>query len=231
MDAFPKFLGNCPRNVSRDAKYGVRSGVRGPVVSLIYRSSTGERWLATTEDHPELAEMVNAVKQRHSVSQYGPFYINEYKQVLVPVSDREYYLAGEYERPLVFDFEGHRLSGDAVNLAGQRLQPGDDWDGPHPGIPYRLASGGGDIYYDVEVRPNVTRRVSLSDVVGRERAALVAARIAQFKGWAGGRFYVNEWRTMFAPIKTGGDVWKYIYLGHLAHDDDWFPKPPILSGQ
>ncbi|MCL6650016.1 MAG: hypothetical protein K6U89_16995 [Chloroflexi bacterium] len=85
MDAFPKFTGNCPRNVAKDAKYAIRSGPGGPVVALVYRAKAGERWLATTEDHPELVRIVNAVKRAHGDSQHGPFYINEYRQVLVPV--------------------------------------------------------------------------------------------------------------------------------------------------
>ncbi|WP_075164973.1 hypothetical protein [Chthonomonas calidirosea] len=58
------------------------------------------------------------------------------------------YLAGEYDRPLEFEFEGKKLTGDAVDLEGRRLEPGDEWEGPHPGIPYRLAAGGRDIYYE-----------------------------------------------------------------------------------
>lgn len=225
MSTFPKFTGNCPRNVAKDAKYAIRSGRSGPVVALVYRAKMGERWLATTEDHRELVQMVNAVKRAYGDSQHGPFYINEYQQVLVPVGrGPEYYLAGEYDRQLVFEFEGKQLSGDAVDLDGRRLELGDEWEGPHPGIPYVLAAGGKDIYYDVEVRPKVTRRVTLSEAIGAARAVRVAGKITGFKGWQGGRFYVNEWRNMFAPISEAG-AWKYVYLGPLVIEDGWFPRP------
>jgi len=225
MTAFPRYTGNCPRNVAKDAKYAIRSGPNGSVVALVYRAKAGERWLATTEDHPDLVHMVNQVKLAYGSSHHGPFYINEYKQVLVPVGpSTEYYLAGEYNRPLVFEFEGKRLSGDAVDLRGRGLQPGDEWEGPHPGIPYVLAAGGKDIYYEVEVRKNVTRRVQLSAAIGSEQAARVASLITRYKGWQGGRFYVNEWRHMFAPISQTG-TWKYVYLGRLDVENGWFPKP------
>ena len=43
--------------------------------------------------HPELADMVNDVKRTYGVAPNGPFYINEYKHVIVPVRVCE--LAGD----------------------------------------------------------------------------------------------------------------------------------------
>jgi len=222
---FSVFTGNCPKNVSRDAKYAVRSHRDGPVVGLLYRRPDGEEWHATTRKHPDLVEMVNEVKLTAGDAPNGPFYINEFSQVIVPAGpDARYYLAGEYEQEVEFEFEGHTLSGRAVDLDGRPLQPGEIWTGPHPGIPYVLKAGGGDIYYTSVPRENVTRKDWLSQHVGAAAAAAFARRIQEVKGWAGGRFYVNEWQELFAPLMTTGRL-TYVYVGHLDLDAPWFSKP------
>jgi hypothetical protein len=222
---FREHTGNCPKNVSRDAKYAVRSGPSGPVVGLVYRTANGEQWHPTTEDHPELVEMVNAVKLAVAGTPNGPFYINEYGQVIVPTGpDARYYVAGEYEESVEFEFEGNILSGRGVDLTGRAFEPGDEWTGPHPGIPYVLEAGGADIRYESEPREHVTKKVKLSSFVGAPAAREIAQRIHAVKGWQGGRFYVNEWREIFAPVGRPGGL-TYIYVGHLEIDDPWFPKP------
>ena len=224
MSAFPVFDGNCPKNVNRDAKYAIRTSAGGPVVALVYLSANGERWLATTETHPDLVEMVNAVKTSMGEGPNGPFYINEYGQVIVPVGDGTYYLAGDYDMYLRFEFEGKTLSGEGVDLDGRRLDPGDVWEGPHPGIPYILKAGGGDVYYRSHPRPNVTKDVTLSSAIGPQAARDFADRIQAVKSWQGGRFYINEWSQIFAPVDRGEGL-TYIYVGHLDENDPWYPKP------
>jgi hypothetical protein len=223
---FPPFKGNCPKNVSKDAKYSVRTVEGEPVATLTYLTADGEQWLATThpESHRDLVDMVNAVKTTMGSAPNGPFYINEYGQVIVPVADGTYYLAGEYDAPLEFKFEGKILSGRAVGLDGRLLEPGDLWTGPHPGIPHVLTAGGGDIYYRSHPRPLVTRKVELGASAGAEAARAMADRIQGVKGWQGGRFYINEWREIFGPV-DGGEGLEYRYVGHLDEGDPWFPKP------
>jgi hypothetical protein len=224
-DNMNAFRGNCPKNVSRDAKYAIRSGAAGPVVALTYVSAEGERWHATTEEHPELVEMVNRVKTRVGAGPNGPFYINEYGQVIVPVGpSATYWLAGEYDMPLRFEFEGEILTGEGVDLDGRPVEPGDLWTGPHPGIPYQLKAGQRDIYYKAFPRPNVEKQMLLSSYIGAQAAAAVAGRIQQVKGWQGGRFYINEWREIFAPVSSR-DGLEYRYIGHLELEEPWFPKP------
>ncbi|MDP9280019.1 MAG: hypothetical protein M3P00_11430 [Gemmatimonadota bacterium] len=224
MSAFSPYKGNCPKNVSRDAKYAVRSGPSGPVVGLLYRNANGEQWHPTTEDHPRLVEMVNAVKTQVGDAPNGPFYINEYGQVIVPVGpEAQYYYAGDYEGLVEFEFEGNVLSGRGVDLDGRALDPGDEWTGPHPGIPYVLKAGGGDVYYVSTPRANVTRKVFLSAQVG-DAAKAFANRIQRVKGWSGGRFYVNEWREIFAPVNSPGGL-TYTYVGHLELEEPWFTIP------
>jgi hypothetical protein len=198
------FAGNCPKNVSKDAKYSIRTGRDGLVVALTYISANQERWFATTEDHPDLVDMVNKVKTEAGGAPNGPFYINEYGQVIVPVGpSATYYLAGEYDMPLRFEFEGNSLSGE--------------------GIVYRLKSGRPDVYYRSYPRPGVETRPQLSTAVGREAASAFADRIREAKGWEGGRFYINEWREIFAPV-SNGDGLEYRYIGHLELSEPWFPK-------
>jgi hypothetical protein len=219
------FGGNCPKNVSKDAKYAIRSDRGELVVALTYVSAIGERWFATTDDHPDLVEMVNRVKTQMGDAPNGPFYINEHGQVIVPAGpSATYYLAGEYDMPLRFEFEDTILSGEGLDLDGRVLEPGDLWTGPHPGIPYQLMAGQRDIYYKAFPRPYVETRPRLSAAIGVGPASAFADRIQAVKGWRGGRFYVNEWREIFAPV-SGRDGLEYRYIGHLQLDDPWFPKP------
>jgi hypothetical protein len=225
-DDFPVFTGNCPSNVNKDSKYSVKTRKGQLVVALLYRTADGEEWHAANDEHQDLIEMVNAVKMAKGDSSNGPFYVNEYGQVIVPVGpEAEYYLAGEFEGLLRFEFEDHLLSGEGKALDGTDLKPGDTWSGPHPGIPYRLTADGRDIYYITWPRANVKRNVYLSKQVGNSEARSVAQRIGQVKGLGGGRFYVNEWCEIFAPISSR-DTLSYRYVGSLdLSGDPWFPKP------
>ena len=222
MSQFPVFQGNCPGNVAKDAKYSVKSGENGPVVKIIYQTIEGEKWHASTEDHPELVNMVNDVKTSLGQQPNGSFYINEYKQVIVPVVGNEnYYLAGTYNMSLSFEFEGKIISGEPVDLDGNSINPGDDWYGPHVGIPYVLCAGGNDIKYTTRPRPNVEKTIKLSGVIDKESAKTVAERIFSFRGYQGGRFYVNELCSIFTPIQVDAEL-KYIYIGKLDLNN-WFP--------
>lgn len=228
MADFVEFEGNRPKNVSKDAKYAVRSGGQDyddPVVQLHYVADNGEQWQPSTDEHPELVEMVNSVKREKTLTRNGSFYINEYSQVIVPTSNSgQYYLAGEYEKPLEFEFEGHKIDGRPTDLDGNPLQPGDEWDGPHPGVPYVLKPNAKDIYYEFARRKNVFVKRHLSDDVGPEVAQEVASRIAEYKGYEGGRFYVNEFGTIFTPQEEGWNI-KYIYVGQLDELEGWFDNP------
>jgi len=221
MSTYPKFKGNCSRNVSKDAKYTVKSGKGKPVVALTYDTEDDERWYISTEDHIDLVNMVNRVKLEVNGKPFGSFYINEFKQVLVSaVGSEDYFLAGEYREPLRFEFEGKIISGEAVDLEGQPLSLGDTWVGPHPGIRYTLCAGGNDIKYKTMPRPNVGKTVKLSKAIGIEEAKEIASKLREFKGFAGGRFYVNEFCSIFAPVQEGHEL-SYVYIGRL-NLDSWF---------
>ena len=132
-------------------------------------------------------------------------------------------MQGNMKKNLEFEFEGSKLIGQAVDLNGNPIQPGDNWEGPHPGISYILAAGGKDIRYEYSPRPNVKVKKKLSKEIGAADAAKVAGNIAAIKGMEGGRFYVNEFGTIFAPIKEDED-YQYKYIGKLDMEK-WFPEP------
>lgn len=229
-DKFVRFVGNCPGNVSKDARYSVRYEKGEYVVGLFYRSANDELWYPTSNEHTELVERINKIKLHFSGAPGGTFYINEYKQVLVPVGDdAEYYYAGEYETPLTFEFEGRVISGDPVDENGTPLKSGDPWTGPHPGIPYVLKAGGKDIYYRYMVRPGVAKEVRLSKCIGVEQAKAVAQELGKHKGDSGGRFYVNEFGNAFAP-KDGQYGLEYVFLKKIDLPN-WFPKPEIAQDE
>ncbi len=226
MAAVP-FNGNCPRLAPKEAKYSIRWRQGQQVVSLVYRLSRSEVEILSTDRHDELILMVNTIKEEFANATGGAFYINEWHQVIVPVSGRhEYYYAGEYHNLLEFEFEGRTLSGKPVGWDNQPLRPGELWGGPHPGIPYKLRAGGRDIYYELQVTPTRIRTISLSEHVGKEAAQQMAARIRAVKSDLGGRFYVNEWRAIFAPLAEENLI-KYVYVGQLEEGDPWFAKPVI----
>ncbi len=225
MPVFPVFQGNCSGNVSKDAKYHVRSSKRNLVVALVYQTDQDERWYPSTDQHPDLVRMVNDVKTAYGDAPNGSFYINEYKQVIVPVlSTGLYYLAGKYEQPLRFAFEGHTLSGEPFDLDGNPLSPGDEWVGPHPGISYVLSPKRGmDIRYTIRPRPDVEKDIRLTKAIGSDAAQRTIEQVRAVKGFAGGRFYVNEFCSMFAPLQEGKEL-RYVYLGKLDLSA-WYPEP------
>jgi hypothetical protein len=123
-------------------------------------------------------------------------------------------------------------------LDGAPLSPGDSWVGPRPGIPYVLAAGGKDIYFETpavidtnppEVRHYITRKVQLSKVLKDKAIVAEAVRpISSIRGHQGGRFYVNEHRAAFTPVDKGdGNGIDYVYCGQVDLGI-WFPEP-LLS--
>ncbi|MFQ3670245.1 MAG: hypothetical protein SNJ84_02180 [Verrucomicrobiia bacterium] len=220
------FEGNCPRNVAQAAKYSVKRHDGRFGVGLVYHYQGKEIWRPVTHDHPNLVEMVNAIKKNCDMQEGGSFYINEYRQVIVPIRERNasnYFLAGEYRQDLEFEVDGKVLSGKPFSLTGEALNPGDPWDGPRPGIPYVLCAGGEDIRYEIQLDSNRTRVVRLSEQMGPRVAKMVAQPVVNVKGTAGGRFYANEFGCLFTP-KITDDGWNYIFIGQLDLNS-WFSKP------
>jgi len=211
------YPGLAPSNVSKDAKYSIRSGREGYEVQLLYRVSSRERALLAHDGHQELVEMVNAIKEEVAGAPGGAFYINEFSDVLVPSGDGCWF-AGIYEDVLEFDFDG-----ELVSPAADGLRPGEEWTGPHVGIRYTLMAGGNDIKYELK-DGRVIREHRLSDTAGEDAARDLARRLAAVKGNDGGRIYINECGNFFSPPRDGGV--DHVFLGGLD-EDLWFPAPDV----
>lgn len=230
------YRGVWPQNVSRLAKYSVRFHDGAWTVAVLYEVSSGLRYLALDEARDDLAEMVNVVKQSFRGTPGGTFYVNEYRHVVVPVDSDDgviYYFGGYLTGDLAFRYEDAVLSTRPVNSDGRPLSPGDRWIGPRPGIPYVLAAGGNDIYYETPaltdshlpaVRPRTTQKIQLSKVLRNPVVVRQAvAPIARVRGHGGGRFYVNEHGAIFTPIDKDNGL-EYIYCG-MINRVAWFPEP------
>lgn len=212
-----RYTGLSPQRVNRDAKYSVTAG---GAIRLEYRESLRVRYLLTTEDHPELAERVNDIKVAWSGSRGGAFYINEFRYVLVPDgSGGPCFHAGQFDGDLTFK-EGAL---EVTARAPDGLAPGDDWPGPHVGIPYVLNAGLTDIRYE-KVDGRRSETVYLSDTEDSGRVRQLAQRLGEHKQSNGGRFFINEAYEFFAPVREG-DEWVYRYLGPFGDDDPWFMPP------
>jgi hypothetical protein len=167
------FFGNCPANVAKDAKYHVKRDGGVWKIYLIYRINSYERALIATAEHPDLVKMVNAEKLTQTGQEGGAFYINEYGHVLVP-ANMNYYVAGVYRKPLLFAFEDRIISADPP----EDLAPGDQWPGPHVGIPYVLCAGARDIRYEVKRGFRISIEL-LSRHTSEAEAAELAQRLAR----------------------------------------------------
>jgi hypothetical protein len=232
------YRGLWPQSIAKLSKYSV-SFLEGQWrVTVGYDVGDGLRFLAVEEADSGVAKMVNDVKTAVAGQPGGAFYSNEFRHVIVPVksgSTSDYYFAGRAVDDFTFMFEGERLSTRPVGAGGQPLTAGQKWHGPRPGVPYKLAARGNDIFYETpaltdadppQVRPNMTRRVQLSKVLSNPQAVTRATQpVAAVKGHQGGRFYVNEHGAMFAPVAAGdGNGLDYVYCGQIDRTA-WFPEP------
>ncbi|TKB47990.1 hypothetical protein FCL40_14740 [Ferrimonas sediminicola] len=226
MSGFPKFNGNRQFR-TKAGKYSLVSDRHNPggvVIRLIMEFDDDEKLLLANRKHPELCAMVAEVKRQYGDGELGGFYINEYKQVIVPANrngaDTEYYLAGEYHEPLKFTFDGQEFHGDLT------LAIGENWHGPAVGMRYKVNTDGTDIEYETEHRSlegAMVRTHRLSKAIGRNNARDVAQVAYRAKGHQGGRLFVNEFGRMFVPVHEGY-CHAYRYAG-VVDMDLWFPKP------
>jgi len=238
------YRGLWPQNVSRLAKYVVRSEAGVWKVTVFYEAGEGLKYLAVEGGGQEVVNRINTLKSAVSDKPGGAFYVNEYRHILVPIAapggkgtGSHYYCAGRLEGDFRFEFEGKPLTTKPLAANGMPLKPRDKWIGPRPGIPYVLAASGADIYYETpaltetdppEVRSNMTRKVQLSKVLKDAGAVARATQpITAVRGHQGGRFYVNEHGAIFTPVGAGdGNGLEYTYCGQINRTT-WFQEPVI----
>jgi hypothetical protein len=236
------YRGQWPQNISKTAKYAVRIVDGKWKITVSYDLGEGLMLLAVESRDNDIAERVNNIKRALVGQEGGVFYINEYRHLIVSVpkdGTSHYYFGGTVDCDFQFEFERKKITPKPQKLDGSPLAPGDPWVGPRPAIPYVLAAGGKDIYFETpaltntipaKVRQGVTRKVQLSKVL-KDRSLLASALspICSFKGQQGGRFYVNEHLAIFTPIDKGeGNGLTYTYCGQVDLIA-WFPEPKIES--
>src|SRR5882757_9573870 len=89
--------GNTNTSVVKQGKYRVVRHQDGFAVEVVIETPDSIRSYPTSREHPQLVEMVNKVKITPDGREGGPFYINEWQQVIVPVGNPvQYFYAGEY---------------------------------------------------------------------------------------------------------------------------------------
>ena len=69
--------------------------------------------------------------------------------------------------------------------------------------------------------PMWEKKVKLSDERSRSAAEQAARLLSTFKGSGGGRFYVNEFCSVFSPV-NGMDGLRYLSIGQIDLTS-WFP--------
>ncbi len=241
MNTLALYKGLWPKNVSKTAKYRVMRIDDEWKITVIFDLGNGLQFLAMENNNTDIVDKVNKVKRISALGgqEGGSFYINEYKHLIVPVKKDDsshYYLVDKVETNFTFMFEGKQLTTRPIRLDGTPLIPGDLWEGPRPGIPYILAAGGNDIYYQTpaltdetppSIRPNIKKKVFLTKVLENEAASKTIRLVSRFRGSQGGRFYVNEHKAIFTPVdKEDGNGLVYIYCGQIDLDF-WFPEPSL----
>jgi hypothetical protein len=122
-------------------------------------------------------------------------------------------MAGRLDSDFRFEFEGKPLTAKPVRPDGTPLKSKDRWVGPRPGIPYVLAAGGGDIYYETPaltaedpptIRPSTTRRVQLSKVIGEK--SLLRGALAPISAVRGHQADRNPSLIYVAQINRGRKI-------------------------
>ena len=220
-----KFGGNSGAGITKQGKYRVSHEPDGFSISVVIETPDGIRCYPCTDKHPKLVEMVNKVKIEVHGVEGGQFYINEWKQVIVPAGNPVgHFYAGEYQQEIILGLDGEEFSGRPHDNEGNLLMPGDTWSGrPRPGMEYTLKAGGADIEYVIPLGPDREQICRLSKFVGVEHARRTSRKIANIKGNKGGRFFVNEFGAIFGPkqIASGYD---FVFIGILSDSDPWFPK-------
>jgi len=225
-----EYFGNATTSLVRQGKYRISMKSGKPVIEVVIETSDDMRIYPASSSHPRLVSMVNAVKQAAGYGSGGQFYINEYQQVLVPATDSlgdgyvRYYYAGDYDGEIELCLDGDKFSGKPLRSDGSLMQPGESWEGrPRPGIGYKLKAGAQDVEFLVQISQGREKIYRLSKHVGPAAARRTSAYIAKVKGTAGGKFFINEHRAMFCPVKEN-DFSRWLYIGLLSNDLEWFPK-------
>lgn len=170
-------------------------------------------WFACSNAVTQMARLVLEAKQKSSGVAGGAFLINEWGQVIVPDANewRRRYYVGRLEGDwyLMDPLVPNRLFSLKPKPA---LQPGQRWDLPYVGIPYRLSKFN-KIYF-VNRLPGEDRIVHPK--VQDERLVSALRRIRK---WGPMSFVVNPFGAVIAKRPVRGiedeELWEPVYVGQV----------------
>ena len=120
------YMWNRTTSVVKQGKYRISMKSREPVVEVLIETADDMRIYPSSKAHPQLVEMVNAVKTAAGLAEGGQFYINEYRQVIVPATNFlgddgvDYFYAGEYRSDIILALDGII---DCVDTRGAAWRP------------------------------------------------------------------------------------------------------------
>ena len=179
---------------------------------------TGRCWAEEEGDVRRLTDAIVHVKERQTGQGGGGFQINEFGQVIVPVSSSpNRYLVGEVQGQLVL--QNPFGAPTALKLwDGQGLVPGSPWRRPYIGIEYHL-SRWGELYF---WRKGTT--AESKEVPPRQDKDLIQ-RIRSVRSWGPVKIRVNEYGIVLtkAQINGSADPWQPVYVGRIS-PQQWFSK-------
>ena len=211
-----------PTNVSGERKYAVRyHPKRSWKASVRVPRGKAIDTIFSEEDHKDLVDAINAVSEEFLRAPGGVFYVNEYKQVLRPISEAPGEIQARYvgEFPdLKFRFKLENQLMDTSDASG--LKTGDDWPYHKVGIRYTISP--------VDWRISRQMAVLMGNTI-REEPEYLDEHIKDYSDLVsalrevkpnGGIFYVNEHGLVFAPTDSGEKFVKKIDISGTT----WFPK-------
>lgn len=212
----PEWLGYAPATI-RAHKYAVRYHPKlGRRVACVIpdRERDAEVTLFSRVPHPEIESRI---------PDGGPFFVNEWKQVLKPVLGgegfREVLYLGEFP-DLRFRFSFRDRVFD--NAASDGLRPGDEWKHQEVGMRYKYDLSVGTISREI-ISWEDFAAVYETETLEITASGLLSAFARARPGRRAGRFYVNEHGLAFLPRTEGARM--PVFVGRVdIESDPWFEK-------
>ena len=215
-DRFLKWLGHAPATIQAH-KYAVRyhPKLRWRVACRLHdRQRDAEVTLFSPVPRPEIESRI---------PDGGPFFVNEWKQVLKPVlagdGFREVLYLGEFPN-LHFRFVFGGRVFDNADVQG--LRPGDRWAHQEAGMMYKYDLSQGVISREI-VSWEEFAAVHETETLDNPSSTLLSAFARARPSRRSGRFYVNEHGIVFLPATREVDL--PVFVGRVdVTSDPWFKK-------
>ena len=210
------WLGYAPAALTAN-EYAVRYHPRlGRRVSCLIRDRENgvEITLYSRVPHPEIESQI---------PDGGPFFVNEWKQVLKPAQGedgfREVFYLGEFPH-LHFEFTFRGTVFD--NASSDGLSPGDAWAHPEVGMRYKYDLSAGTISREMVTWDDYAAVHETETLDGPSPSLLRALGQAR-PGRRAGRLYVNEHGIVFLPATNEAPTPLYVTRINVE-TDPWFEK-------